>query len=101
MTIAGKWAAVLKSPMGPMNVELDITESGGRIEGTASQKKGQTMEIENGRIEGNAFSWEFELAGLMKMTLEVSGAVDGDALNAMVKVGSRGSFPLTGVRMAG
>ena len=100
MAIAGRWNAVLKSPMGPLDVVLDITESqDGRLEGTAHNDR-QTMAIEDGRFEANGFSWVFRTTGAMSMTLEVTGAVDGDSLEGTVKVGNRGKFPLVGERAA-
>jgi hypothetical protein len=35
----------------------------------------------------------------MPMTLEFSGAVDGDAIKGSVKAGSFGSFPFSGARV--
>ena len=99
MSIAGQWKVVLKSPMGAMPVDLNITElEDGRLEGTAKDKR-QTMEIEEGHISGNEFSWVFNLKGMMKMKLVVSGSVDGDVLAASVTVGRRGTFPLNGERV--
>tara|TARA_B110000444_G_scaffold247469_1_gene270142 strand:+ start:760 stop:1062 length:303 start_codon:yes stop_codon:yes gene_type:complete len=99
MAISGKWKGVIKSPMGPMNVLLDIIErKDGTLEGTASDKR-QSMVIEDGLIKGDVFSWVFNMKGIMSMKLEINGTVECDRLNATVTIAKRGKFPLTADRM--
>jgi hypothetical protein len=100
VAISGQWKGVIKSPMGPLDVLLDISEGeDGALEGTASDKR-QTMVIEDGRIEDNLFSWIFNMKGIMSMKLEINGTVDGDKLDATVTIAKRGKFPLTAERTA-
>jgi hypothetical protein len=56
------------------------------------------MEIANGKADGNNVSWSISITSPMPMTLEHSGAVDGDKISGNVKAGAFGSFPFSGTR---
>ena len=63
-------------------------------------ERDSATKITNGRIDGNNLSWSAKITSPMPMTLDFTGAVDGDKLSGSVKAGSFGSFPFTGTRAA-
>jgi hypothetical protein len=97
MAVDGKWSITVNSPMGPQKSELDLKAEGGKLTGTASGAQGAN-EIANGKVDGNNVSWTADIKQPFPMTLEFSGAVDGDAISGNVKAGNFGSFPFTGSR---
>jgi hypothetical protein len=51
-------------------------------------------------VDGNAVSWSAKISSPMPLTLDFSGAVEGDKMSGSVKAGAFGSFPFTGNRVA-
>ena len=56
--IDGKWKATIETDNGPFTFYADFTVSGEKITGTLSSDMG-SVEISNGKIEGNLFSYTF------------------------------------------
>ncbi len=54
----------------------------------------------NGKLDGDKLSWSANITNPMPMTLEFTGAVEGDTLKGSVKAGAFGSFPFSGGRSA-
>ena len=100
MAIDGKWNAVIDTPMGKQNVELDLTVSGDSVTGTASQS-GQTTPLDQGRVDGDDLTWQVSVTRPFPMTLTFTVTVDGDQMSGNVKAGSFPAAPLTGTRAAG
>jgi hypothetical protein len=99
MAVDGKWEIVINSPMGAQKATLDLATSGASLTGnqTAAQGSGP---LENGKVDGNAVSWSAKISSPMPLTLDFSGAVEGDKMSGSVKAGAFGSFPFTGNRVA-
>jgi hypothetical protein len=85
--------------MGAQKATLDLATSGGSLTGTQTAAQGSGP-LENGKVDGNNLSWSAKINSPMPMTLDFSGAVDGDTLSGSVKAGSFGSFPFSGTRVA-
>lgn len=96
MTVSGKWNIEIKSPMGAQKASLDLKTDGGALSGTQSGQQG-SQDI-SGKVDGNNVSWAVTITQPFPMTLEFSGAVDGDAISGNVKAGNFGSFPWSGSR---
>jgi hypothetical protein len=99
MSVDGKYNIVINSPMGAQKATLDLKADGGALSGTQAGQQG-SMQIANGKVDGNAVSWSISITSPMPMTLEHSGTVDGDKISGNVKAGAFGSFPFTGERAA-
>ncbi len=97
MSVDGKYNIVIKSPMGDQKAGLELKAEGNTLTGTQSGAQG-SMPIANGKTEGNNVSWSVAITSPMPMTLEFSGAVDGDKISGNVKAGAFGSFPWAGER---
>ncbi|MDE2435887.1 MAG: hypothetical protein KGM49_06475, partial [Sphingomonadales bacterium] len=59
-----------------------------------------SMDLENGKVDGNKLTWSMKMTVPMPMTLEGEATVDGDTLTGSVKAGAFGSFPMNGTREA-
>jgi hypothetical protein len=97
MSVDGKWNITINSPMGPQKATLDLKADGGALSGTQAGQQG-SMQIANGKADGNNVSWSISITSPMPMTLEHSGIVDGDKISGNVKAGAFGSFPFSGAR---
>ena len=79
MAIDGKWEITINSPLGAQKATLDIKADGGTLNGTQTAMQG-TQPLTNGKVDGNNLTWSASITSPMPMTLEFSGAVDGDKL---------------------
>jgi hypothetical protein len=99
MAIDGKWEITINSPLGAQKATLDLKADGGILSGTQTAMQG-TQPLSNGKVDGNNLTWSASITSPMPMTLDFSGAVDGDKLSGSVKAGAFGSFPFSGGRVA-
>ncbi len=98
MAIDGNWEITINSPMGAQKAKLELQSSGGDLTGT-QHAQGSSQPLANGKVDGNNVSWSANITSPMPMTLEFSGAVEGDAIKGSVKAGAFGSFPFAGARV--
>jgi len=94
MSVTGTWNLTVKAPTGAMETTLELREEGGQLSGSQSGQ-GDSSEIKEGRIDGDSLFWITTISRPMKMKLEFSGTVAGDAINGKVKAGMMGSYPFT------
>jgi hypothetical protein len=98
MSVDGKWNVTVNSPMGAQKSELTLKSDGATLTGSGSGPGGASVNITDGKVDGNNVFWKIAITSPMPMTLEFTGAVDGDNLNGSAKAGMFGSFPFTGTR---
>ncbi len=99
MSVAGTYECVTKTPMGDQKSDVTIVVDGDTFTGTNIGAMG-SMELENGKVDGNTLTWSMKMTVPMPMTLEGTATVDGDTLTGSVKAGAFGSFPMSGTRKA-
>ncbi|HEX4846688.1 MAG TPA: hypothetical protein VFV30_00970 [Novosphingobium sp.] len=99
MSVAGTYECVTKTPMGDQKSDVTIVVDGDTFTGTNAGAMG-SMEMENGKVDGNKLTWTMKMTVPMPMTLEGEATIDGDTLTGGVKAGAFGTFPITGTRKA-
>ncbi len=97
MSVAGTYECVTKTPMGDQKSEVTINVDGDTFTGSNVGAMG-SMELENGKVDGNTLTWTMKMTVPMPMTLEGTATVDGDVLTGSVKAGAFGTFPMNGTR---
>lgn len=97
MSVAGTYECVTKTPMGDQKSDVTINVDGDTFTGTNVGAMG-SMDMENGKVDGNKLTWTMKMTVPMPMTLEGEATVDGDTLTGTVKAGAFGSFPINGTR---
>lgn len=97
MSVAGTYECVTKTPMGDQKSDVTIVVDGDSFTGSNVGAMG-SMELENGKVDGNKLTWTMKMTVPMPMTLEGEATVDGDTLTGSVKAGAFGSFPMNGTR---
>ena len=97
MAVDGNWTLTLTTPMGERKATLSLTAAGGALTGTQGAE-GNTAEIFDGTVSGDAVNWKVSITNPMPLTLEFIGTVSGDSMSGEMGIGPMGSFPFTGVR---
>lgn len=97
MSFSGTWNVVMKTPMGDRDVVMVLAQDGESLSGTM-EADGNTIDIQEGKVEGERGTWKADLTQPMPITLEFDVGVEGDALDGTVKLGMFGSSAVSGAR---
>ena len=90
MSADGKWDVTMNTPMGAQKGVLTLTTSGDGVTGT--------LEIKEGKVDGNSLSWSVDMTSPMPMKLGFTATVDGDKISGDVDLGSFGKATFEGAR---
>ena len=100
MSVAGTYKSVVKSPMGDQTGTFTVVPAeGDSFTGSLVGSLG-SMDVVDGKIDGNTLTWKMNMVVPMPMTLDCEATVDGDQLTGSVNAGAFGAMPLTGQREA-
>lgn len=74
--VDGKWAGTVSTPGGDLEVAYDFKSDGAALKGTTTSPDGATVEIKNGKIDGNKISFLVSLdLGGMAFDINYTGVV--------------------------
>ena len=85
--------------MGDQTSKFTVTVNGDSFTGSNAGGMG-SMDVEDGKVDGNRLTWKMKMTVPMPMTLDGDVTIDGDTLTGSVKAGAFGTFPMTGTRAA-
>ncbi len=74
--VDGKWKATVEGPEGEMELQYVFKSDGEKLTGSLVTPMGE-LEIQNGKINGNEFSFDLDMMGNV---MPVKGKVVGDKL---------------------
>jgi hypothetical protein len=97
MSVDGTWNITMDTPMGSQPATLTLATSGNTLTGTQAAMGG-SRDIYDGSVNGNDLAWKVDITQPMPMTLEFTGAVDGNKISGQMKAGAFGSWPFSGDR---
>ena len=97
MSVAGTYDCVTKTPMGDQKSKFTVTVDGDTFTGQQAGAMG-SMDVVDGKVDGNTLTWKMNMTVPMPMKLEGSATIDGDALTGTINAGAFGAMPMTGVR---
>ncbi len=97
MTADGNWNLVISTPMGERQATLSLKTEGAALKGSQAAE-GNSAEIFDGSVNGDAVSWKVSITNPMPMTLEFEGTVQGNSLSGTVVLGAFGSSSFSGTR---
>ncbi len=92
--LTGKWKFTTPGPDGqPVTFPMELTQSGNRITGRFSRGGDRWLQIENGKVEGNEFSWTVkrDRPDGQSMIYQMSGKVAGGELAGSAKASMDGN----------
>lgn len=99
MAVDGKYECVTKTPMGDQKSVMTVVSDGASWTGSNTGAQG-SLDVYDGKVDGNVLTWKMDMKVPMPMTLEGTATVDGDSVTGSVKAGMFGSMPLSGTRIA-
>lgn len=98
MSVAGTFNCVTNTPLGRQKGVLTIVPGqGDSFTGNITGDLG-SMDINDGRIDGQRLTWSMKMTSPMPMNLDCKATVEGDELTGTIKAGMFGSIELTGTR---
>ena len=99
MSVAGTYDCVTKSPMGDQKSTFTVVPGpdGDTFTGSNQGQMG-SLDVKDGKIDGNTLTWKMDMTVPMPMTLEGKATVEGDQLTGTVNAGAFGAMPMTGQR---
>jgi hypothetical protein len=96
-SVDGEYDCVTKSPLGEQTSVFTVKSDGNSFTGQNAGQMG-TLDVIDGKVDGNKLTWKMEMKVPMPMTLDCSATIEGDQFNGTVGAGAFGSFPMTGKR---
>ena len=96
-SVDGQWDTVTKTPMGDQKAVFTIVSNGDSFTGSQAGMLG-TLEVHDGKVDGNTLSWKMNMTMPFPMTLDCTATVDGDSITGEVTAGSFGVMPMSGTR---
>jgi hypothetical protein len=97
MAVDGTWNIIMSTPMGDRDTTLSLKTAGGTLTGTQAAE-GNTVDIFDGKANGDDVSWKVSITNPMPLTLDFTGKVSGDLISGEMGIGPMGSFPFNGTR---
>lgn len=98
MNVAGAYECVTKTPMGDQKSTFTVNVSGDTFTGSNSGPMG-TMDVIDGKVDGNRLTWKMDMKVPMPMTLECQADVADGKLTGTVRAGAFGSMPMSGTKI--
>ncbi len=89
--VTGSWTSSMQSPDGSGGMQITFTfkQDGDKLTGSVQTAQGGAMDITNGKIDGDHFTFDVSFNG---MTIHHDCTVDGDQIKMTTKSDS-GDFP--------
>jgi hypothetical protein len=95
--VDGAYDCVTKTPMGDQASVFTIVSDGDSFQGTNASPLG-SMDVRDGKVEGNRLTWTMEMTVPMPMTFKCEGLVEGDNIVASIDAGPFGKITMSGKR---
>ena len=97
--VSGAYDVTIKSPMGDQKSVFTVNADGDSFTGNVAGALG-SMDVEDGKVDGNTLTWKMQLKVPMPMSLDCTATVDGDSITGSVNAGAFGAMPMSGTRQA-
>jgi hypothetical protein len=96
-SVDGAYDCVTKSPMGDQTSVLTVISNGDSFHGTNAGMLG-SLDVKNGKVDGNRLTWTMDMVVPMPMTLTCEAIIDGDTLTGTIDTGAFGQLAMAGKR---
>jgi len=100
MSINGTWDITMKTPIGNQEIRLVAQSDGKTVTGTQSSGS-ESVEIQDGLIEGDQVTWTAQTTKPMPMQVKFTAQVDGDDMSGKAKAGLFPAASFAGRRAEG
>ena len=95
----GNYECITKSPMGDQKSIFTVKIDGNSFTGQNAGGMG-SLDVENGKVDGNTLHWTMQMKVPMPMTLTGKATIDGDILTGTIDAGAFGTMGMSGKRQA-
>lgn len=95
--VDGAYDCVAKTPMGDQNGVLTVISAGDSFHGTFAGMMG-SLDVMEGKVDGNKLNWKMNMTLPMPMTLECEAEVSGDSITGTMQLGAFGAAGFSGTR---
>lgn len=99
MTVEGTWDLSIATPIGKMEVVVELRRSEGVLAGTA-HGAGEEVPLNDVVLDGDRLTWTQAITKPMRLNLAFDLTVDGDALRGVSRAGRLPASKVTGRRQA-
>ncbi|HKR16426.1 hypothetical protein [Rhizorhapis sp.] len=96
-TVDGAYDCITKTPMGDQPSVFTVISNGDSFHGTNAGPLG-SLDVKEGKVDGNKLRWKMEMVVPMPMTLDAEAVVEGDTLTGTIQAGAFGAMAMTGKR---
>ena len=96
-TVDGAYDCITKTPMGDQSSVFTVVSTGDRFNGTNAGPLG-SLDVKDGKVDGNRLTWKMEMVIPMPMTLDCEAIVEGDTLTGTIQAGAFGAMAMKGTR---
>ncbi|MBI4327829.1 MAG: hypothetical protein HY674_21575 [Chloroflexi bacterium] len=85
--LSGDWTWTMDTPNGPVSAALVLKAEGGMVTGKFARGENRWLEIQEGKVNGNEFSWTVkrDRPDGSILTYRMSGKVEGDKITGQAK----------------
>lgn len=97
--VDGAYDCLTKTPMGDQQSVFTVISNGDRFNGTNAGPLG-SLDVEDGKVDGNRLTWVMKMTMPMPMTLTCEAIVNGDKLTGTIDAGAFGTLAMTGTKRA-
>ncbi|WP_041391668.1 hypothetical protein [Sphingobium sp. SYK-6] len=95
--VDGAYDCITKTPMGEQPSVFTIVTDGDRFNGTNAGPLG-SLDVKDGKVDGNRLSWTMEMTMPMPMTLKCEAVVNEGTITGTIDAGAFGTLTMSGTR---
>ncbi|MEO1170389.1 MAG: hypothetical protein AAFW97_16920 [Pseudomonadota bacterium] len=95
--VTGTWDSTVNSPMGEQKSTMTLNQEGDTVTGVNAGATG-SADVQEGKVDGDTFTWKMDITVPMPMTLEGTATVEGDKMAGNIKAGAFGEMPFTATK---
>lgn len=95
--VDGIYDCMTKTPLGDQASVFSVISNGDSFHGTNAAPLG-SMDVEDGKVDGNRLTWKMRMTMPMPMTLTCEAIIEGDTITGTVDTGSFGVAAMKGTR---
>ena len=96
MSIDATYEITLSTPMGPQKSKLTLKQDGDTLTGSSEASNGDSVAVEDGRVDGDTLTWSSNVTKPMPIKLEFTATIDGDNISGEAKLGAFGTAKFSG-----
>ena len=95
--VDGAYDCMTKTPMGDQASVFTVVSDGDSFNGTNAGPLG-SLDVKNGKVDGNRLTWTMEMTMPMAMTVTCEAVVNDGKLTGTIDAGAFGTITMTGTR---